>query len=246
MKLPKSINLLRLFAVPLLLGIAFLPIFASFVPVHAEEAICGNNNIPQQVQAANGCSEGGELPTLKGMIESIVNGVIAVGGVVAVIFIVVGGFNYMTSSGDAQKVQKAKATIMYACIGLAIVALSFIIVNFVIVDLIGGGNAGGDDGVQTVGDNKHNLAELVGSIVRGVIAVLGVVCVIFMVVGGVNYMTSTGDAQKVEKGKKTLLYAAIGLVICVLAFAITNFVIYNLIGGKKEAIEPTLETPAGT
>jgi len=42
-------------------------------------------------------------------------------------------------------------------------------------------------------------------------------------------MTSNGDATKLEKAKKTILYACIGLAICVLAFAIVNFVIDKII-----------------
>ncbi|MBR3122174.1 hypothetical protein IKF28_01880, partial [Candidatus Saccharibacteria bacterium] len=63
-----------------------------------------------------------------------------------------------------------------------------------------------------------------------VIGVLGLVCVIVMIIGGVSYMTSSGDAGKVKKAKDTILYGLIGLVICVLAFAIVNFVISNIIG----------------
>ena len=43
-------------------------------------------------------------------------------------------------------------------------------------------------------------------------------------------MTSAGDPGKVKKAKDTILYGVIGLVVCVLAFAIVNFVIANIIG----------------
>ena len=43
-------------------------------------------------------------------------------------------------------------------------------------------------------------------------------------------MTSSGDAGKVKKAKDTILYGIIGLVVCVLAFAIVNFVISNILG----------------
>ena len=61
------------------------------------------------------------------------------------------------------------------------------------------------------------------------LAVLGLVAVIVIIIGGINYMTSAGDAGKVKKAKDTILYGVIGLVICVLAFAIVNFVIANII-----------------
>ena len=76
-----------------------------------------------------------------------------------------------------------------------------------------------------------NLENNIINIINGVIAVLGLVCVVVMIIGGVNYMTSSGDAGKVKKAKDTILYGLIGLVVCVLAFAIVNFVIKNIIGG---------------
>lgn len=76
----------------------------------------------------------------------------------------------------------------------------------------------------------QDLTQNVTNIINGIIAVLGLVCVVVMIVGGVNYMTSGGDTGKVKKGKDTILYGLIGLIICVLAFAIVNFVIKNIIG----------------
>lgn len=87
-------------------------------------------------------------------------------------------------------------------------------------------------GVDTVaGGSGNELTTNIINIINGVIAALGIVCVVVMIIGGVNYMTSSGDAAKVKKGKDTILYGLIGLIICVLAFAIVNFVIVNIIGG---------------
>ena len=72
----------------------------------------------------------------------------------------------------------------------------------------------------------------VTNIINGVIAVLGFVCVVVMIVGGVNYMISAGDTNKVTKAKNTILYGLIGLVICVLAFAIVNFLINNILSNN--------------
>ena len=65
------------------------------------------------------------------MVSNVIGWVIGVGGLVAVIFIFIGGIGYMTSAGDPSKLQKAKHTILYACIGLIIVALSLSITAFV-------------------------------------------------------------------------------------------------------------------
>lgn len=75
----------------------------------------------------------------------------------------------------------------------------------------------------------ESLDTRVIGIINAVIGVLGLVCVVVMIIGGVNYMTSSGDTGKVKKAKDTILYGLIGLVICVLAFAIVNFLITNII-----------------
>ena len=62
-------------------------------------------------------------------------------------------------------------------------------------------------------------------ILNGVIGMLGLVAVVFIIIGGVNYMTSTGDPGKTKKAKDTILYACIGLIVCALSFAIVNFTI---------------------
>lgn len=83
--------------------------------------------------------------------------------------------------------------------------------------------------VDPVGDGGNTLKTDVTNIINMVIGVLGLACVVVLIIGGVNYMTSSGDTGKVKKAKDTILYAIIGLVICVLAFAIVNFVIGSIL-----------------
>ena len=82
---------------------------------------------------------------------------------------------------------------------------------------------------NTVGDNDNSLETNIGNILNAVIGILGLVCVVVMIIGGINYMTSAGDAGKVKKGKDTILYGLIGLVVCVLAFALVNWVIMGVL-----------------
>lgn len=83
--------------------------------------------------------------------------------------------------------------------------------------------------VDPVGDKQNTLTDDVTNVINGVITVLGLVCVVVMIIGGVNYMISSGDAGKVKKAKDTILYGLIGLVVCVLAYALVNFVIVGIL-----------------
>ena len=116
-----------------ILGISFL----SFTPIaHAAGDVCNQSGVPEEVRNAAGCE--GTSDDLPDLIVGILNAIIAISGIIAVIFVLIGGINYMTSAGDSAKLQKAKSTILYACIGMIIAVLSFAIVNFVIVNIIGG------------------------------------------------------------------------------------------------------------
>lgn len=69
---------------------------------------------------------------------------------------------------------------------------------------------------------KHSLD--VTTILNWVYAVAGLVAVGYLVISGIQYVYSAGDPGKATKAKNSILFAVIGLVIVLLAAAITNFV----------------------
>ena len=72
-------------------------------------------------------------------------------------------------------------------------------------------------------------------ITNTVLYIVGIIAVIMLIIGGIRYVVSGGDAKKVTDAKNTVLYAIIGLVICFFSYAIVNFVITSL---------PSSENPA--
>ncbi|MDO4526693.1 MAG: pilin [Candidatus Saccharibacteria bacterium] len=81
-------------------------------------------------------------------------------------------------------------------------------------------------------DNPENLQNVIVGAVNGVVGILALVAVIFVLIGGINYITSAGDPSKVKKAKETILYALIGLAVAVLSFAIVNFVIVKVLSNN--------------
>lgn len=71
-------------------------------------------------------------------------------------------------------------------------------------------------------------AGIFKQITNTILYIVGVIAVIMLIIGGIKYVISGGDAKKVTDAKNTILYAIIGLVIAFLAFAIVNFVITAL------------------
>ncbi len=69
------------------------------------------------------------------------------------------------------------------------------------------------------------------SIFNFIFGVMGIVAVIVIILGGFNFMTSTGDPGKVKKGKDTILWGVVGLLVVLFSFAIVNFIL-NAISGE--------------
>lgn len=73
-----------------------------------------------------------------------------------------------------------------------------------------------------------------------ILYIVGIIAVIMLIIGGIKYVVSGGDAKKVTDAKNTVLYAIIGLVIAFLAFAIVNFVISALPSSEEEGQQAAL------
>ena len=59
--------------------------------------------------------------------------------------------------------------------------------------------------------------------------IVGAISVIMLIIGGIRYTVSGGDSTAVTSAKNTILYAVIGIIVSLLAFAIVNFVIGSFI-----------------
>ena len=63
------------------------------------------------------------------------------------------------------------------------------------------------------------------TIVNILLFIIGAICVIMLIWGGIRYTTSGGNSASVTAAKNTIMYAIIGLIIAFLAFAIVNWVL---------------------
>ena len=103
-------------------------------------------------------------------------------------------------------------------------------------DLTQGAKAARGDSVTDVCMFSNDIAKKDGgcptgiftTIVNVLLFLIGAISVIMIIYGGIRYTTSGGDAKNVTAAKDTILYAVVGLVVAILAYAIVNFVITRL------------------
>ena len=77
----------------------------------------------------------------------------------------------------------------------------------------------------------NSIPELSGDVIRGLLGITGAISLFMMVWGGLVWMTSQGNAEKLKKGKDTVLWTILGLIIIFLSYVILNF-IFTIIGGN--------------
>ncbi|CAN5657844.1 hypothetical protein BH23PAT2_BH23PAT2_06000 [soil metagenome] len=81
-----------------------------------------------------------------------------------------------------------------------------------------------DPGAGTV-DAEERVNGIIATVINVFSLVVGVISVIMIIIGGLKYITSGGDAGNVTGAKNTILYAVIGLVVVALAQIIVRFVL---------------------
>jgi cytochrome bd-type quinol oxidase subunit 2 len=123
-------------AVACLCGVV-APILApvpAFAATSIEQNLCGGTN----ASATTGdCQTGQANSQVSKIMTNIINFFSLLVGIVSVIMIIIGGFQYVMSNGDSGKISTAKNTIIFALVGLIIVAMAQFIVHFVLGKIAG-------------------------------------------------------------------------------------------------------------
>lgn len=73
-----------------------------------------------------------------------------------------------------------------------------------------------------------DLMDLVTRIVNIILIVVGIIAVVYLIYGGIQYVTAGGEAEKATKGRTTITNAIIGIVIIAASLAIYNYVVGNI------------------
>ena len=152
------------------------------------------------------------------IVMNIVSMVLGIAGYLAIGFVMFGGFQYVMAQGDINKATRARKTIVNSVIGLTLIMTASII-SGAISDIINSATA----------DENFMLAIFNKAFVWG-----GIITAIMIVWGGIQYITSIGGPDGVNKAKKTILYSVIGLAVIILAATIVNTVVNTVSGGGTE------------
>ena len=138
-------------------------------------------------------------------------------GYLSVGYIIYGGFLLMTGRGKPTEIAEGQVTVRNAVIGLAISFGSVAVVNFIAGSI---NSAPGDFGLPS-----GSATDITASVLNSVYIVAGITALITIIIGGYMYTISGGNPGEVEKSKNTILYSVIGLIVIIIAFAVTQFIV---------------------
>lgn len=116
------------------------------------------------------------------------------------------------------------ATLFVFCLLLAVPSKSFAAIGGPLLSNCGVGGDGPKD------PKGKEILCVVGNVKTWVLGIVGGIIVLMIIIAGIRYITSAGNAAQAEGAKKTLVGAIIGLIIVVLSEVIIQLVI-NIMSG---------------
>ena len=75
----------------------------------------------------------------------------------------------------------------------------------------------------------ENVPQFVGIVIRAVLGLVGALALLYFVLGGLNWLTSQGNPEKVKRGKETITWATFGIAIIFASYALVNYVLGKLV-----------------
>lgn len=95
-------------------------------------SLCKGSNLDLGTTPTDCSSTTDAGTSVTSIIKKVIQILSVIIGAIAVVMIIIGGFRYVTSAGNAEGTKSARNTILYALVGLVVVALAQIIVHFVL------------------------------------------------------------------------------------------------------------------
>ncbi len=83
---------------------------------------------------------------------------------------------------------------------------------------------------QPAGIPNSDLNQIILNITNWVLGFVTILAVLFLIWGGLQYLTAAGNEEQVEKAKSTITYALLGLIVAAIAYAAVVVVVNYFIG----------------
>ncbi len=122
-----------------------------------------------------------------------------------------------------KKIALGFAAIPLLALGASVIVPSAAYAKDCAVTISGGQQCAKGEGVSEAG--LFEVGGLFQTVTNVLLFLIGAVSVIMLIIGGFRYVLSNGDSSQITAAKNTILYAVIGIIVALLAYAIVGFII---------------------
>lgn len=108
--------------------------------------------------------------------------------------------------------------------------------------------AAGEAGLSASGGEPEAIEKIVGRLINAALGIIGVLLLVYLIYGGFMWMTAGGTEDRVKKAQTMIKNALTGIIVIVMAAAIANWVVDQMItavqgGAGGGQASPPVSTP---
>jgi hypothetical protein len=200
-KIIKSVNIK--IVVCALIGVSLFYIFV-FAPSSAQAGIWDN----LQSQLISGKFH---LDDMQQLLVNVINVVLIFITWVTIIFMIIGGYLYITSAGNPEALERGKKTITGSVIAFILIIASKAMIAYL-------------EGWLSKYATSTNLIAALRDVINLMLYPIGLIGILGLLIGGYQYIMAAGNPETLEKAKKTILYSVLGIIAIVASWAILYFI----------------------
>jgi len=154
-------------------------------------------------------------------IYGLISYIKAILGSVAIFMIVLSGIRTVASQGEEEQITTQRKAIVWTIVGLALILINKVVVENIFINPT---RVGKDKITQT---NVQNILNLFGKVAQYIMGFVGLVAFAALVYGAASLVANYSNDEAVDKAKKIIKNALIGIVIILSAYAIVNTMIMS-------------------
>lgn len=91
-----------------------------------------------------------------------------------------------------------------------------------------------------------SMQTVISTVIGTMLFVVGLLAVVMLIYGGIRYVTSHGDKAQVTAAKETIMYAVVGLVVAIAAFAVVQWITNDVFKGGASSGSSSSESSSST
>lgn len=135
-------------------------------------------------------------------------------GSIAIFMIMISGIRTIATVGEEEKITEQHRSILWIIVGIIIIVVNQVFVENLYIRPVG------QEEIEV--SNVENIIAVIGKVLQFTLGFVGLIAFAALIYGAASMITNYGNDESVEKGKKIIKNAIIGIIVIISAFAIVS------------------------